>query len=42
MFSRRHVRPSERRRYVAGLTIAAAAIVGLGFEVVYMVTAFPL
>jgi hypothetical protein len=41
MFTRRPVRPSERRQYVAGLAIAAAAMVGLGFEVVYMVTALP-
>ena len=41
MFSRRHARRTERRQYAAGLAIAAAAIVGLGFEVVYMVTALP-
>ena len=39
MFTRRHVRRSERRQYVAGLAIACAAIVGLGFEIAYMVTA---
>lgn len=42
MFSRRHkVRPAERRQYVAGLAIAAAAMVGLGAEIAWMVTALP-
>jgi hypothetical protein len=39
--SRRPVRPAERRRHVAGLVIAAAAMVGLGVEIAWMVTAVP-
>lgn len=41
MSTRRNIRPAERRQYIAGLAIAGAAIVGLGFEVVYMVSALP-
>jgi len=41
MFMRRNVRPAERRRYFAGLAIAGVAMVSLGFEIVYMVTALP-
>ena len=41
MSTRRNHRTAERRQYIAGLAIACAAIVGLGFEVVYMVTALP-
>jgi hypothetical protein len=41
MFKRSNIRPAERRQYVAGLAIAGAAIVGLGVEIAYMVTAVP-
>ena len=39
MFKRRNVRPAERRQYAAGIAIAMAAIVGLGVEIAWMVTA---
>ena len=36
--ARRPVCRFERRQYVAGLVIAAAAFVGLGFEIAWMVS----
>lgn len=39
MSTRRNLRTAERRQYFAGLVIACVAIVGLGFEIAYMVTA---
>lgn len=41
MSTRRNLRTAERRQYFAGIAIACAAIVGLGFEIAYMVTAGP-